>query len=389
MRSVLKVAILTVVGLGSLSACGGSSFSGAASGTGGASNTGGASSTGPTLDQVPQYYAEGACAALNRCNQAMASIMLGSNDCTSLVANQAINASLPGMQAAVAAGTVTYAPSVLSDCKAAVDAAGCSVSDNPYMVACESALTGTVDEGGACSIDEECKGDLYCKYSGNCPGTCTQREAEGALCRADKNCQSGLTCLASSDSSGKCAVKPKLGEECGYDLPGTCATQSSGAGVVCWGASSSKRGKCVAIDAIASQAIGSDCSVPTGSLCVAGASCQIATLLLTGTCVASVASGTSCTLAFPDPCPSDQYCTATGATAPGNCELLPLDGKPCATALVAVFSNKVCAAAHVCVSGTCIKLRANGATCTSNAVCYSGRCDSQSQLCVPNQNCGP
>ncbi len=382
--------------------CGGSSFSGNASGNsggtssspggsaaGGDSGVGGSAggaATGPALTQIPQLYAAGMCTALTSCSAIAASLILGANDCSNLISAEITNASMPGIQSAVAAGTVTYNPSAVADCQSAVAASGCSFADNPYIPACEAALSGKVIAGGACAIDEECQGDLYCKYDGTCPGVCSPREAEGALCRSAKDCQSGLACFVTTGTTGTCTAKPTLGQSCGYDLPGDCSPESNDA-VICWGASSTATGKCMAVNAIASQAIGSSCWLLTGSLCVSGASCQFASIALNGTCVATVASANSCTFAYPDPCPQDQYCTATGPNTPGSCSLLPTDGSPCVTGAIQTYSNKLCAADHVCVSGTCTKYRANGAACTSNAVCYSGRCDTQSGLCVPNQNC--
>jgi len=381
MSNVALIAALSLLGVASAVGCGGgSSFSGAASGGGSA---GGA---GPTLAQVPQLYAEGVCGALANCNPIAGTLLMGANDCTTLVAAEIANASLPAFQAAAAAGTLTYDPTAAAGCQGAVTASGCSFANNPYFTACEAALSGKVAEGSACAVDEECQGNLYCKYNGTCPGTCTQLEAEGGLCRSAKDCQSGLACLVTTGTTGKCTVKPTLGQGCGFDVPSDCAPQANDA-VICWGASSTKEGKCMAVNAIASQAVNSTCSILAGSLCVSGASCHVTSILLTGTCVAAVASANNCTFAFPDPCPRDQYCTATGPDAAGSCSLLPTAGQACLTGTIQAFSNKVCAADHVCVSGTCIKYRANGTACTSNAVCYSGRCDSQSQLCVPNQNC--
>ncbi len=401
--------IATLLGGAVFVSCGGSSFSGTTSGsTGGSGAAGGDSSVagggdlggtgnndggqagstsaGPDLSQIPELYAEGACAALTTCSSIAASLLLGANDCTTLAATEFKNASLPGIQAAVNAGTVKYDPSAAAGCRDAIAAASCSYANNPFLQACENALSGTVVEGGACAIDEECEGSLYCKYDGSCPGTCAPLESADALCRSTKDCQSGLTCFVSTGTTGRCTVKPTLGQECGYDLPSDCAPQSSDA-VICWGANSTTRGKCVAVNAIASQAIGSTCSVLSSSLCVSGASCQIASILLNGTCVAPASSTGSCPFAFPDPCAKDQYCTATGPNAVGQCLPLPATEQPCLTGTIQAFSNRVCAADHVCVSGTCVDYRSNDEACTSNAVCYSGRCDSQSQKCVPNQNC--
>ena len=396
MRTATMIVVLSALGsLGSVS-CGGTSFTGGAgTGGGGSSNVAGDSGlggssggadAGAALAQVPQLYADGMCQALTTCSPLAAALFLGANDCPTLLAAEIANASLPALQAAVAAGTATFNASAAAGCRDAVAASGCSFANNVYLPACEAALSGNVTQGGACAINEECQGDLYCKYDGTCPGSCSPLEAAGSNCRSTNDCQSGLVCLITTGTTGKCSVKPTLGQDCGDDLPSDCAPQSNDA-VICWGASATKRGKCMAVDAIAAQAIGSNCSVLTGSLCVSGASCQLASILLNGTCVAAVASASSCTLAFPDPCPPDQYCTATGASTPGSCSLLPTAGQPCLTDLVPVYSNKVCAADHVCIDGTCVKYRANGGACTSNAACYSGNCDSQSQQCVPNQNC--
>ncbi len=392
--------IVTLLGSAASICCGGGSgFSSSAAGNtggsgldvGGSSSTGGAaggSSSGPDLSQLPELYAEGMCAALANCSSAAAGWLLGSNDCPTLLAGQIENASLPGIQAAVAAGTAIYDPTAMTGCRDAIAAAGCSFTNNLSLPACEAALGGTVLEGGACALDEECKGDLYCKYDGSCPGTCSAREAADALCRKTSDCQSGFTCFISTGSTGRCTTKPTLGDACGYDLPNDCAPESGDA-IVCWGANSTTRGKCTAVNAIASHPIGDACSVLSSpsQLCKSGASCQFASVLLTGTCVAPSSVTDSCPFAFPDPCAKDQYCTATDPKTPGQCNDLPTEGQPCLTGTIPIYSNKVCADQHTCIAGNCVKYRANGAACTSNAVCYSGRCDSQSQQCVPNQNC--
>jgi len=389
-RKALAAIVSLLGGLFAFGCGGGGTFSGNATGDAGNSGSGGGGgvgNNGPTLSQIPEEYAAAMCAALSNCSVTAANLFLGANDCTSLVAAQIRNGSFPGIQAAVAAGTAKYDPTSVQACTNAVKMQGCTFSNEPYFAECEQALSGTVDERGACSINEECKGDLYCKYSGTCPGTCAPREAKDALCRATKDCQSGLTCFVSTGTTGRCATKPTLGQDCGMDLPSECASQSNDA-VICWGASDTKRGKCVAVNAIASEGIGSDCGVASSSLCVFGASCQITELLtLSGTCVASAAAASGCPFAYPDPCAKDQYCTAISPNSPGTCSLLPTAGQPCVTGLLQQYSNKICAADHVCVDGTCIKYRGNGESCSSDTVCYSGRCDSQGQQCVTNANC--
>lgn len=379
---------------------GGNSFT--ASGAGDAGGTasvggagGGGAGTGPALSEIPSIFAQAMCSAVTGCSTSAAGLFLGANDCATLVAAQIKNGSLPGFQAAVDAGTLKYDPSAVQGCLDAISNGGCLYSNNPYIAACELALGGTVDEGGACAIDEECKGDLYCKYGGTCPGTCSLREQQDSLCRTNKDCQSGLTCFVTTGTTGRCTVKPTLGQGCGYDVPSECSPQSGDA-VICWGASSTKEGQCVAVNAIASQGIGNDCSVLASSLCVSGATCALASIALNGTCVDVSSSATSCTFSFPDPCDKEQYCTATAPNTPGTCSLLPTANQPCVTGIIAQFSNKVCAPDHVCVTtaapstgGTCVKYRQNGEACSGDKVCYSGRCDSQSQQCVPNQNCTP
>ena len=164
MRTMGLIAALSTVGNLFAVGCGGSSFSGNATGnTGG----GGAADAGPALTQIPQLYAQAMCTALTNCSQIAATLVLGANDCSQLISSQITNESLPGIQSAVAAGTATYDPSAVEGCTSAVAAAGCSFADNPYIAACEAALSGNVAQGGACAVDEECQGDLYCK----CPRT--------------------------------------------------------------------------------------------------------------------------------------------------------------------------------------------------------------------------
>ncbi|RMG20502.1 MAG: hypothetical protein D6729_02655, partial [Deltaproteobacteria bacterium] len=111
---------------------------------------------------------------------------------------------------AVNKGTLQYDGKKMRECLDALAAGGCTVfADGTTPAACDEALQGTVDAGGACNVNEECAGDAYCDTNSACPGTCVAYVAEGGDCSSD-SCKPGLDCV-----NNTCVAKAKVGEACG------------------------------------------------------------------------------------------------------------------------------------------------------------------------------
>lgn len=335
-----------------------------------------------SVSEVPHYLAKYTCYALDKCSPFMAELFFGPNECIELLTKRLEAASRQNLEDAVAAGTMKFDESKLDTCLNKIEALGCAALDNVYIAACESALGGTVAEGGNCAFDGECKGDAYCRYAGTCPGTCTTRELAGAVCRDDAECQPGDKCFG-----GKCTERLAAGEACSKDDVG-CRS-----GYVCPDSGSVRT--CVAIDSLSNNATGEACNIVKTSLCEQGSYCAVTAVGLEGatqSCVEQAQSGAACNFSYPDMCPSDQYCAGTAITATptpvieGSCRLLPMQNEPC-TGLAQL--GRLCAVNHVCVTtaegAVCHKLQENGKACTVPADCYSENC--VGGVCVPKADC--
>lgn len=95
-----------------------------------------------------------------------------------------------------AAGRISLASDdVIEDCRQAL-------SDTPCLpelykdwvettAICNDIIIGRTASGAACSVDEECGGQAYCKRTGSC-GVCTDQGRAGSACAEDDECQSGI-----------------------------------------------------------------------------------------------------------------------------------------------------------------------------------------------------
>lgn len=75
--------------------------------------------------------------------------------------------------------------------------------------ACKAVLEGTQQLNDSCQSSGECKHDLYCDLTEQCPGICRPSLAEGQPCSPEQDCKDGLDC-----QSAVCVVSPKVGESC-------------------------------------------------------------------------------------------------------------------------------------------------------------------------------
>ena len=237
--------------------------------------------------------------------------------------------------------------------------------------ACLAALDGTVDLGGSCTLDDDCKGKALCKSaSGTCPGQCAPLLVAGQACAKDGDCQDGLQC---SQETQLCVQPVTAGHLCEYGSP------PCGPGLLCLGKDDTNQlpGKCMTPAQAMSGQEGGACDPSAGQLCQSALSCvadslTILPVAITWLCVrtGSYAAGAACKPGLPEACASGNYCkTGSGLQAlDGTCTTIPPAGEACGTGL------SQCRPGAACVSGLCQNLTANGVGCTGDAMCYSEKC---------------
>lgn len=311
------------------------------------------------------------CDIYTECGGYVVELLFGAGvTCDSTLTARFDDGELPHYEAAVAAGTIIYHGDLVDDCVAQLNAAGCSFG-NPFEV-CEAIFEGTVADGGACELSEECAGDAYCAIAGACPGTCQARVASGATCTSDAACTGGLDCVG-----GTCRAPAGAGAAC----EGTTGVTCSGVGLTCIGSEGTTAGVCTDWDDVFMGALGEVCDAPNQDLCDEGLSCAFEGVGAGGPtfrCVARVAAGAECTIALPDECPADQYCAGTDIASGdtmGTCSPLPTAGAACTPALpIPRCANGFFCSADGAGAATCEALGRNGASCTRDGTCASGAC---------------
>jgi len=335
------------------------------------------------LSELPPKYARALCTAYQNCFGPVFDLFLNGTDCLAVTEQRIRNGTFPLLQAHVDQGKMAYDGSKAEACLASIASRTCAQMLERDSEACLAALDGKVELGGACTLDEDCKGKALCKSaSGTCPGQCVPLLVAGQACGDDSDCQDGLQC---SSDTRLCVAPSASGQACEYGSP------PCGPGLLCLGKDDDKRepGKCRAAAEALTTPSGSACDAQNGQLCVSGASCVAQSFtLLTSTidwlCVptGSYAAGGDCKPGFPDACARGYYCkTGTGLAAlSGTCTAIPAAGGACAGGLSS------CQPGAACVSGTCQNLAPNGVSCTGDAMCYSENCG-DSGGCEPKLPC--
>jgi hypothetical protein len=345
----------------------------AAAASGGAGGSG--ATGGPPLSELGSTFAQAYCSVITKCAGSLAPIYDAflPESCATFFQSSFEDGQLGSIEDAVADGTVIYDGTKVQACMDAIEARPCSGQPQRTPPECEAVLAGTVDAGGACTLDAECIGtDLYCRMGASCPGTCTALETAGQPCRSDDQCQTGLKCEA-----GFCVRPAPAGQPCEGNVAPPCESW-----LLCMGddAQLNQAGTCRNPVDVFVAGENDACNPDTGTLCTAGLHCALRGI--NGTtpdwrCVPTAAAGGNCNLAFFPMCPSGQFCDITlndvrAGTFQSTCIPLPTAGQPCA----AEAGGRACATGDVCVSGTCRALERLGGACTSPDVCYSGRCSS-------------
>jgi hypothetical protein len=359
------------LGASMLVSCGGDTDSGGAAGSGGTS--------GPKIDEIPGLEAQAYCDVMKTCMGGLLDIFLGGQDCKTKLLPGVEDKDFAGIKAAVDKGTVKYDGSKVDACIKAMKDLGCSLTTTRNTPPCNEVLVGTVDTGGACTVNAECKGDAYCKGD-TCPGACTPREASGVPCRFDDACRTGMKCIYSV-----CGTPGGAGAECIEDGDDCDIT------MICVGADNEKnvKGKCTKITDVFKAKVGEACDLTKGQFCEAGLSCMLdSTTTFTFKCVDLLASGAACKVGAPDPCPLGEYCKGVDLNAKppvfeGTCSKSPGDGEPCAQ----VF-GATCATNAVCDENTICRVPQRiGGTCASDKACYSESC--VGGICKAGDACTP
>jgi hypothetical protein len=367
---------LLPVALFALAACGGSSdFS---------SKPSDDKAEGIALEDLPNEYARAYCGLVERCFGPVYRVFFSLEDCETLFSEQVRDTHLDALERAIDAGTVKYDGKKLADCLEVIETRECAEANERSIEACEAALTGTVEPGGDCTIDEECVGSRICETSAGCPGKCVERYTAGHECGDNDECDDGLVC---SDATSRCVAPAAEGAACQGGVEPQCE-----GGLLCIGddANAGRTGTCRPSDAIEERQEGEACSPGDGELCAPGLSCVLDSLALTFTCKKIAVSGGTCGIGFPEDCPSGQYCPITGeelvaGTFESRCATLPADGEPCATRPEGI--GPTCEAYTRCDASTnrCLGLRSLGESCSSDDLCYSGYCENNG--CAPRRVC--
>ncbi len=297
-------------------------------------------------------------------------------------------AAIEEIVASVKAGKTKYDPQQAAICFGEF-AAMCGANDDATASpACTATFTGTVESGGVCAFNEQCKSSWCKKSSVSCPGTCGTKGAVGAGCQNQKECADGLLCVTQKCTS---PAAMKIGSSCDgpnqcgkdmfcneADLPGSCqkllakgANCSGGGcqtGLVC-----ALSGPGVAT-CIAKIALGADCSglVSMGNpdpLCTAGfcsgppngaKTCKLKPGI-NGKCDAA----TSCK-------DFDLGCVPSADGQTGTCKVLPLKGEKCLSVIQFGVSTSACSPLGSCKNGICGAPPVEGEPCGMEGFCADG-----------------
>ncbi len=251
----------------------------------------------------------------------------------------------------ITAGRITFDSAKGSACVSAYGALSCSdLAAGALPTACDQVLVGTVANGGACYVDDECAAGWCDASSTACPGTCVafaqvNESCASATCAAGLECD-GSVCKTPSAAGGACPCLGNLWCDTSNGAPGTCrATQTSGDctpgsgacayGHVCAGTPST----CQAL-----VGLGGDCTAGS-ELCGLGYTCDATTLK----CVSWPKLGEDCTSI---PTCIGSYCDAAGT---GKCLAYKALGAQCnwPADLLACAPGSTCdQATATCVAAT-------------------------------------
>lgn len=371
---------------------GGEANMGAKGGSGGTSSMpiggqaplGGTSGGLMTLDGYPSAYAAALCQVIKRCWQTYG--LLEQESCEASLERQLREGAFANLADAVDDGRIEYRPEAAGACLNATAAATCEDGLWIDPANCSGVFVGKLKLDEDCTLDAECGAELQCVVTDACPGKCGPFPGVGEACSAPNRCQPGLLCAVSADA-GVCQVPVAPGEPCSR-------TELCGTLQFCKGLNRSDpqdTGVCAPRDELYSGLLGDPCSLGGESgLCQPELVCVLDETEATtaGHCAERVGPGEACQLALPDQCPRGQFCKVTlagePATPAGECTANPKLGEPCLFE-VGTSLPAPCPAAQYCDTRSlrCEAGKRLGEPCTSDAACYSRKCDTTGRCVAP------
>lgn len=303
----------------------------------------GCSSSAPGADAG--LTAEQACAAVSaaRCTKLMscsaADLMVRWGDLAVCETREAL-----ACEAGLAAPATAATPLTAIGCADAITAQACGDFLGKDPPAACLPVAGPAPVGAGCSFASQCASQ-FCAISATALcGSCQLPPQVGTSC-ASSGCGPTLTCVPATMT---CQRPVAAAGACSRSLP-------CGAGLQCVGATMSAMGVCQASVTTSGAACdpqrktGPDCSGPAGLTCdrmtkqcvvqpivasgtcglvnnievrcAGGATCSIAALATTGTCVAPAADGTACDAAIGPTCLAPARCVPAGSGTAGTCTL--------------------------------------------------------------------
>jgi hypothetical protein len=340
--------------------------------------------SGPAVEDLPPLIVERLCAEIEDCFDAHSLQQLyGKAGCKGQLLAKAEDKDWAALEDAVDDGRVKYDSGKLDRCLDQIKGLGCDIATSRALNSdyCDQVFRGTVERGGECVVNAECKGVSFCKMTDKCPGKCSALLKAGDDCADNDDCENGLLCTKAKT----CAAPAKDGDACGGDVGGECAP-----GLACIGAKEdpSTAGTCRALADVFTGKLDDDCDFDTGKLCRTGLSCVARSSggTVSLKCEEPVGSGDACHFGAPSPCPDGEYCDADirAGVLDGKCRTLPKAGEECLT----IAADSPCAAGSICdVDHRCHPVNRLGQPCVSDAGCASERCEDQK--CVKKAECDP
>lgn len=330
----------------------------------------GSGAAGPKISELPAELAKTLCDVTSKCLGPIADVYFAGQSCTDKQVEALKEGSFSLLQGAIDRRRVAYDGSKVAGCLDAIGKEGCAVFANRLGTVCDGVFTGTVAAGGDCTLDEECKKDLFCEAGSSCPGKCTALLSAGGTCKNSDSCKDGLIC---SDKSKTCVTAAAAGDPCNGTSGKECP-----ANLACVGSTDTAPGTCKALDSVFAATAGAACDPTTTVFCTADLRCAVSSVDASGKAAwkcEKPATSQTCHVAYPEACPDGQFCfLGTAGSVEGACKPLPGDGEACSGNSATDTKKDKCAATALCVSGTCKAIQHLGGACASDDECIGKLC---------------
>ncbi len=167
------------------------------------------------LAEVASRYPTEYCDFLERCPQAGGEEWMADGDTCRLVLGQFLIGELMMQMEWALDNGATHNGAALNTCMNALGSLACD-EDPDSVEACGEIITGTVEDGGACSSNWQCVSG-YCDTGAACPGVCTARIPLDGDCSEGGQCETGLECNWDTEKCEEPGPKASQGGACEYD----------------------------------------------------------------------------------------------------------------------------------------------------------------------------